>query len=87
MALILLTRPRIDIKVYLYPHSVSIQFLCSTAYFDNQRVMENLAETWQKSVCDVWRICYKALILHPQSREMRNEVEILNEDGDLSLTG
>ena len=60
--------------------------LCSTACFDNQRVMKNFAETWRKSGRIVWQICYKALILHPQSREMRTEVEILNEGQVLNFT-
>ena len=54
--------------------------------FVYQRVMENFAKTWQKTCCEVWWICYKALILRPQSREMRNEVEILNEGQVLNLT-
>ena len=54
--------------------------------FVYQRVRRNFAKTWQKSGSDVWPICYKALILHPQSREMRNEVEILNEGQVLNLT-
>ena len=43
-----------------------------------QWVRENFAENYQKSGWIVWYICYKAVILHPQSREKRGDHEILN---------
>ena len=59
--------------------------ICSTAYFEYQRLRRKFAKKYKKRVADVWRICRKAVILHPLSREKRGTVEILNKDGVLNL--
>ena len=60
-------------------------FFCFTASFENQRVMWTDAKSLQKSVSNVWLICYKTVLLHPLSREKRrwvlkywNEVKVTN---------
>jgi len=45
--------------------------ICSTASFENQRLRQIIAKKYEKSVADVWRICRKAVVLHPLSREKR----------------
>ena len=39
--------------------------------FDNQRLKVKSIKNFKKRLSDVWQICYKAVILHPQSREKR----------------
>ena len=43
----------------------------------NQRVSGKVAEKWKKVGLNIWRICCKAVILHPLSRGKRDEVEML----------
>ena len=43
----------------------------------NQLVSEKLAESLKKVDANIWRICCKAVILHPLSRGKRDEVEML----------
>ena len=47
--------------------------------FANQRLIFFLAKFFKKVGRNVWRICFKALILHPLSREKGNAVEILEQ--------
>ena len=35
------------------------------------------AKKYEKSLQNLWWICYKAVILHPQSREIRGKLEIV----------
>ena len=46
-------------------------FLCRTASFDNQRLKKKLRILFKKRGWKIWSICYKAVILHPLSREER----------------
>ena len=59
--------------------------LCSPACFENQRVKRSIAKKSKKSVFIVWRICCKAVILHPLSREKRGTVEMLKRNRVLNL--
>ena len=43
----------------------------------NQRVSKKFAESLKKVVANIWRLCCKAVILHPLSREKRGSNEIL----------
>ena len=45
----------------------------------NQRVSEKVAEKCKKVGRNIWRICCKAVILHPLSRGKRDEVEMLEK--------
>ena len=47
--------------------------------FANQRVIFFLTNSFKKVGRNVWLICFKALILHPLSREKGNAVEILEQ--------
>ena len=47
--------------------------------FANQRLIFFLANSFKKVGGNVWLICFKALILHPLSREKGNAVEILEQ--------
>ena len=47
--------------------------------FANQRLIFFLAKFFEKVGGNVWWICFKALILHPLSREKGNAVEILEQ--------
>ena len=47
--------------------------------------MDELIKSSQKSFIKVWCICYKAVILHPLSREERGGNEMLIEDLALKL--
>ena len=47
--------------------------------FANQRLIFSLANFFKKVGRNVWLICFKALILHPLSREKGNAVEILEQ--------
>ena len=47
--------------------------------------MDELIKSSQKSCIKVWCICYKAVILHPLSREERGGNEMLVEDLALEL--
>ena len=51
----------------------------------NQQVSEKVVENSKKVGLNIWRICCKAVILHPLSRGKRDEVEML-ETGDEVLT-
>ena len=53
--------------------------ICSTASFEYQRLRRKFAKKYEKRVADVWRICRKAVILHPLSREKRGGNEILRQ--------
>ena len=44
-------------------------FLCRTASFDNQRLKKKMRILFKKRGWKIWSICYKAVILHPLSRE------------------
>ena len=67
------------IKVKQLSIWIIASFLCSTASFENQWLSGKTAKKYEKRVADVWRICRKAVILHPLSREKRRWVEILNK--------
>ena len=43
----------------------------------NQQVSGKVAEKCKKVGLNIWRICCKAVILHPLSRGKRDEVEML----------
>ena len=43
----------------------------------NQLLSEKLAKKCKKVGLNIWRICCKAVILHPLSRGKRDEVEML----------
>ena len=45
----------------------------------NQWVSKKFAESLKKVDAKIWRICCKAVILHPLSREKRRWVEMLNK--------
>ena len=45
----------------------------------NQQVSGKVAEKCKKVGLNIWRICCKAVILHPLSRGKRDEVEILKQ--------
>ena len=47
--------------------------------FANQRLIFSLANFFKKVGGNVWLICFKALILHPLSREKGDAVEILEQ--------
>ena len=47
--------------------------------FANQRLIFFLANSFKKVGLNVWLICFKALILHPLSREKGNAVEMLEQ--------
>ena len=47
--------------------------------FANQRLIFFLANSFKKVGMNVWLICFKALILHPLSREKGDAVEILEQ--------
>ena len=47
--------------------------------FANQRLIFFLANSFKKVGGNVWLICFKALILHPLSREKGDAVEILEQ--------
>ena len=53
--------------------------ICYTASFEYQRLRRKFAKKYEKRVADVWRICRKAVILHPLSREKRGGNEILRQ--------
>ena len=59
------------IKVKQLSVWIIASFLCSTASFEYQRFRRKFAKKYEKRVVDVWRICRKAVILHPLSREKR----------------
>ena len=59
--------------------------LCFTASFENQQVRKKDSFSMKKRGVNVWRICCKAVILHPLSREKRGTVEMLNRDEVLNL--
>ena len=80
------TCARINIKVDALLTGIDALKICSTAYFENQWLSGKTAKKYEKRVADVWRICRKAVILHPLSREKRRWVEILNKDEVLNLT-
>ena len=42
--------------------------------------MKNFAKNSEKSGWIVWWICFKAVILHPQSREIRRKLEIVKTE-------
>ena len=73
------TRARIKIKVYpclsLKCGRKTLQKNPST----NQRLSEKIAKKCKKVGVKIWQICCKAVILHPLSREKRDEVEMLNK--------
>ena len=47
--------------------------------FANQRLIFSLANFLKKVGGNVWLICFKALILHPLSREKGDAVEMLEQ--------
>ena len=60
--------------------------ICCTTSFENQWLRRKYAKKHEKSVVEIWRICCKAVLLHPLSREKRRWVEILNKDEVFNLT-
>ncbi|MBR5204746.1 MAG: hypothetical protein IKW32_05985, partial [Bacteroidaceae bacterium] len=47
--------------------------------FDNQPLKDKTAKKYKKYGINIWSICYKAVILHPLSREKRGDHEILKQ--------
>ena len=45
--------------------------------FVNQQLTRIAAKKYEKSVSGVWWVCVKALPLQPQSREIRDKLEIV----------
>ena len=59
---------------------IECTFFMLYSMFENQRLSEKVAFSYEKSAWSIWRICCKAVILHPLSREKRRWVEMLNGD-------
>ena len=66
-------------KVYEIPPSKRHPRISILNPSTNQLVSEKIAKTLKKVVANIWRICCKAVILYPLSREKRRWVEILNK--------